>query len=153
MDDDRVPCPYDPKHTMSKKHAKSHMFRCNARPQPPPIYHTTHFNAPNVVLGLSRGLSRPYFELVTDAPAAEKLSLSLIEASELHATIAKVRTVMSKHYPSAIPVTVCQNKAMEEEIEEHRLKSENVTRMKHLQQQVSPDTRQSISWINHAHFI
>jgi hypothetical protein len=72
----------------------------------------------------------------TGQEKAEKLSLATIDDAELHEIVKKVRSVIATHYPTPLPVAMCQNKAMEQEIEEHRLKNESVTRMKHLQQQV-----------------
>ncbi|KXS16102.1 DUF715-domain-containing protein [Gonapodya prolifera JEL478] len=83
---DRVPCPYDPKHTVDVKSMRAHLFRCNSRPLPPPEYIVKGVN-----LGRSRPAPPPPPSSEDPAPLTARERLKLLSNDEFDDLVAKIR--------------------------------------------------------------
>ncbi|ORX88335.1 DUF715-domain-containing protein [Basidiobolus meristosporus CBS 931.73] len=97
----RVPCPYDPSHSVYESELEKHMqSRCNSRPPPPPVYFSENIN---VVL-----------------PASEeekpKTTLSSLDKDRLQSLIEKIRKIHAEQLPE-LPKEVLHHEALEDRLE------------------------------------
>ncbi|XP_071485589.1 tRNA:m(4)X modification enzyme TRM13 homolog [Diadema antillarum] len=111
----RIPCPYDPHHTVATKHLDKHLKVCNSRPKEQPDY---------FVKGINAGTAE---DMQDDIEALHLASFSL---GELRDIIAKVEQVFADHVPP-IKMKVLHHDIMRAELN----KEENgISARKHLVQ-------------------
>ena len=118
VDYKRVPCPYDPNHSVYPAKLEKHLFKCNARPKPRPVYHVEGINS-----GLTGFL-----------PSSEE-TYSLAEFPEeyIRSLIARVETVYNE-FVKSIRHCYITHLSMKDELTDA---NNGVTARKHLIQQAS----------------
>ncbi|KAJ8663537.1 hypothetical protein O0I10_000780 [Lichtheimia ornata] len=129
----RIPCPYDPSHTVYEKVLEEHLkSRCNARPRAPEQYHALNVNC-------SLPLSTEELEFqktiyshknMHPQPWLVRVQLSELAKEDLDTIIDKTQKTYHQELPSPIQTMVLKNDTAES-------KREQVKRTKHLDQQSS----------------
>ncbi|KAI8060106.1 methyltransferase TRM13-domain-containing protein [Gongronella butleri] len=109
----RVPCPYDPGHSVVFKVLEAHMAKCNARPRPPPAYHSLNVN---VTLPLSAEelafQQTIYNHKNTKAqPWISRVRLHELDAGELDRLITAIQKNAAEIVP-AIPTQILTHPSM-----------------------------------------
>ena len=100
-DPDRIPCPYDPKHTCSASKLQKHLDICNSKPP-------THL-PDYLVTGINRGDTQP------DDEASERMTVSSASDEQLLRVIEKINNTFDIFIKNSIEDEQLEHSVLEEE--------------------------------------
>ncbi|KAI8100004.1 methyltransferase TRM13-domain-containing protein [Halteromyces radiatus] len=110
----RVPCPFDPSHSVVQKDLEIHKTKCNARPRAPESHYALNINTTLPLsqeeLDFQQGIYS-HKELKVQ-PWIARIQLDELSRSELDALINKVQLAYDSHVPSSIPKQVLSHQAI-----------------------------------------
>ena len=102
-DPDRIPCPYDPKHTCSASKLKKHLEICNSKPPTAlPDY---------LVTGINRGDDHK-----ADAETGEKLTISSVSDEQFLRVIEKINKTFDNFIANTIEDEYLEHSVLREEV-------------------------------------
>lgn len=90
----RIPCPYDPAHSVFVKDLEKHMKKCNAKPGPAPLYYTENIN----ILGQLDAIS-PKLEEDQDQqgdgekPTGESVAFKGMQPEDFHVLVKRLEQI------------------------------------------------------------
>ena len=100
-DPDRIPCPYDPKHTCSASKLQKHLEICNSKPAT---------NVPEyIVAGINKGDH-------TEAEDGEKLTLNSVSDEKFARVLEKIKKTFKTFVANTIEEQHLEHKVLEEEL-------------------------------------
>ena len=100
-DPDRIPCPYDPKHTCSSSKLQKHLEICNSKPA---------INVPEyIVAGINKGDDPEHDD-------GEKLSLSSVTDEKFGWVLEKIEKTFNTFVANTIEEQHLEHKVLEEEL-------------------------------------
>lgn len=103
LEDDRIPCPLDDKHTVYKRNLRKHLKICNARQKDDePDYIQKNVNAGE--------------NTAEDKEDLKNIKLNDLEDVEFYKIIDKVKELYGKYVENKIELLQCHHKCMDEEL-------------------------------------
>ncbi|ORX59726.1 DUF715-domain-containing protein [Hesseltinella vesiculosa] len=109
----RVPCPFDPNHTVAIKDLVSHKARCNSRPLPPPVYHSLNLNVTLPLSPEELAFQQNIFshKELKSQPWIARVQLDQLPDGELQALLQKIQHTASSLLPS-IPTQILSHPSL-----------------------------------------
>ena len=136
----RVPCPFDPSHSVLAVQLEAHKFRCNSRPRPPPPCFQDHINAPRVLTGGDQMFMRKsmiFIARIIPEEPVPRPSPASVPVEQLHDVIARVRKHVAALLPHGLEMHEHSSAAVEQHIRDSALGECRLSKFKHQKQQVT----------------
>ncbi|KAI8338547.1 methyltransferase TRM13-domain-containing protein [Chlamydoabsidia padenii] len=113
-DQRRVPCPFDPSHTVIQKDLDTHKAKCNSRPRPPEPYHVLNINTTLPLSKEELEFQQGIFlhKELKAQPWIASIHLDELSRLELDGLINKVQSAYHHAFPQPIPKQVLQHSAI-----------------------------------------